>query len=122
MPTTPRFIRFRDAPDYLGMDKNRFNAEVRPGLVEIPIGDRGIAFDRLDLDAWADDYKVRNGRPSLKSKESAVSAQGSSTSHQKLLVDGTKPKPSSGKSKTRSEQKVEDLLNIISAMKLKASS
>jgi hypothetical protein len=26
---TPRFIRFRDAPLYLGMDKNRFNREVR---------------------------------------------------------------------------------------------
>jgi hypothetical protein len=26
----PRFIRYRDAPAYLGMDRNRFNAEVRP--------------------------------------------------------------------------------------------
>ena len=26
----PRIIRFRDAPHYLGMDRNRFNAEVRP--------------------------------------------------------------------------------------------
>jgi hypothetical protein len=24
----PRFIRLRDAPSYLGMDKNRFNREV----------------------------------------------------------------------------------------------
>jgi hypothetical protein len=31
--------------------------------MEIPIGEQGIAFDRLDLDAWADDYKTRNGRP-----------------------------------------------------------
>jgi hypothetical protein len=59
----PRLIRIRDAPFYLGMDRNRFNAEVRPFLTEIPIGDQGIAFDRLDLDAWADDYKSRNGRP-----------------------------------------------------------
>lgn len=51
----PRFIRYRDAPDYLGMDRNRFDAEVRPHLTEIPIGDRGIAFDRLDLDAWKRD-------------------------------------------------------------------
>ncbi len=57
----PRFIRFRLAPSYLGMDRNRFNAEVRPYLLEIPIGSQGIAFDRLDLDAWADDYKSRNG-------------------------------------------------------------
>ncbi len=59
----PRLIRLRDAPYYLGMDRNRFNAEVRPSLTEIPIGKQGVAFDRLDLDAWADDYKRRNGRP-----------------------------------------------------------
>jgi hypothetical protein len=59
----PRLIRLRDAPAYLGMDRNRFNQTVRPCLIEIPIGDQGIAFDRLDLDAWAEDYKCRNGRP-----------------------------------------------------------
>jgi hypothetical protein len=59
----PRLIRLRDAPYYLGMDRNRFNSEVRPLLIEIPIGEQGIAFDRLDLEAWADDYKSRNGRP-----------------------------------------------------------
>jgi predicted DNA-binding transcriptional regulator AlpA len=59
----PRLIRLRDAPDYLGMDRNRFNAEVRPYLTEIPIGKQGIAFDRLELDAWVDQYKSRNGRP-----------------------------------------------------------
>jgi hypothetical protein len=59
----PRLIRLRDAPHYLGMDRNRFNAEVRPFLTEIPIGTQGVAFDRLDLDAWVDQYKSRNGRP-----------------------------------------------------------
>ena len=58
----PRLIRLRDAPFYLGMDRNRFNAEVRPYLVEIPVGRQGIAFDRLDLDGWVDQYKSRNGR------------------------------------------------------------
>jgi hypothetical protein len=62
-PFLPRFIRVRDAPTYLGMDKNRFNREVRPLLPAIPIGTQGIAFDRLDLDSWADDYKSRNGHP-----------------------------------------------------------
>ena len=62
----PRLIRLRDAPAYLGMDRNRFNQTVRPCLIEIPIGDQGIAFDRLDLDAWAEDYKSRNGRPGCK--------------------------------------------------------
>ncbi len=59
----PRLIRLRDAPLYLGMDRNRFNVEVRPYVTEIPIGEQGVTFDRLDLDAWADDYKSRNGRP-----------------------------------------------------------
>jgi hypothetical protein len=59
----PRIIRFRDAPFYLGMDRNRFNAEVRPSLTELPIGAQGIGFDRLELDAWFEDYKSRNGRP-----------------------------------------------------------
>ena len=62
----PRIIRFRDAPYYLGMDRNRFNAEVRPYLTEVPIGTQGIGFDRLELDAWFEDYKSRNGRPARK--------------------------------------------------------
>ena len=52
----PRILRFRDAPSYLGMDRNRFNAQVRPCVTEIPIGKQGIGFDRLELDAWVDDY------------------------------------------------------------------
>ncbi len=59
----PRLIRLKDTPFYLGMDRNRFNTEVRPYLTEIPIGEQGIAFDRLDLDAWVEQYKSRNGRP-----------------------------------------------------------
>ncbi|OGO94862.1 MAG: hypothetical protein A3F10_05500 [Coxiella sp. RIFCSPHIGHO2_12_FULL_42_15] len=58
----PRLIRMRDAPKYLGMDRHRFNQDVRPSLIEIPIGKQGIAFDLLDLNAWADEYKSRSGR------------------------------------------------------------
>ena len=65
----PRFVRLRDAPDYLGMDRNRFNRLVRPNLVVIPIGKQGIAFDRLDLDDWADQYKSRNGRPAAERRK-----------------------------------------------------
>ena len=80
----PRFIRLRDAPSYLGMDKNRFNRDVRPTLAAIPIGTQGIAFDRLDLDSWADDYKSRNGHPAAQpereklweTKERRVSPKG----------------------------------------------
>jgi hypothetical protein len=64
----PRFIRVKFAPKYLGMDKNRFNDEVRPCLTEIPIGVQGIAFDRLELDAWAAQYKARYGRPAIGGK------------------------------------------------------
>ena len=59
----PRILRLRDAPGYLGMDRGRSNAEVRPYLTEFPIGKQGIGFDRLELDAWVEDYKFRNGRP-----------------------------------------------------------
>jgi hypothetical protein len=45
------------------MDRNRFNAEARPFLTEIPIGKQGVGFDRLELDAWVDEYVSRNGRP-----------------------------------------------------------
>ena len=62
----PRVIRFPDAPGYLGMDRNRFNAEVRPYVTEVRIGTQGVGFDRLDLDAWFEDYKSRNGRPARK--------------------------------------------------------
>lgn len=61
----PRLLRLRDAPSYLGMNKNLFNEQVRPFLTEIPIGKQGIAFDRLDLDAWVEQYKTCNGRPGL---------------------------------------------------------
>ena len=58
----PRLVRLRDAPHYLGMDRNRFNRDVRPHLTNIPIGRQGIAFDRLELDDWVEDYVSRNGR------------------------------------------------------------
>ncbi len=63
MDFQPRFIRLKDAGRYLGMDPNRFNDEVRPFVTEIRIGTQGIAFDRLDLDQWADEYKKVNGCP-----------------------------------------------------------
>ncbi len=65
----PRVLRLRDAPRYLGMDRNRFNAEVRPYLTKIPIGRQGVAFDRLELDAWWEQYKSRNGRPAAERRK-----------------------------------------------------
>ncbi|SUQ35591.1 Uncharacterised protein [Legionella maceachernii] len=66
----PRLIRLRDAPGYLGMDRHRFNEEVRPNIMEIPIGNQGVAFDRLDLDAWVDDYIHCSGRPAVTKQRS----------------------------------------------------
>ncbi len=63
MQIQPRLIRLRDAPIYLGMDRNRFNREVRPTLTELRIGRQGVAFDRLEMDAWVEQYKRCNGRP-----------------------------------------------------------
>ena len=59
----PRIIRLKNAPQYLGMNRNLFNKAVRPDLIEVPIGQQGIGFDRLDLDAWIDVYKQRNAAP-----------------------------------------------------------
>ncbi len=64
----PRLVRFRDAPGYLGMDRNRFNIEVRPFLTTIPIGQQGLAFDRLELDVWVEEYISCNGRPAKRSE------------------------------------------------------
>jgi hypothetical protein len=76
----PRFVRFRDAPFYLGMDRNRFNTEVRPYLTKIPIGRQGLAFDRLELDAWVEEYISRNGRSGRLQGERLWDAEGSPVS------------------------------------------
>lgn len=60
--TIPKVIRLKDAPSYLGMDKNRFNCIVRPKVTEIPYGTQCIGFDRHELDNWAEDYKQSHGR------------------------------------------------------------
>lgn len=70
----PRFIRAGQAPAYLGMDRNRFTDEVRPSLTEIPIGKRGRAFDRLELDEWANRYKQLRGRPG-RTEKGAISCE-----------------------------------------------
>ena len=57
---TPRLLRMRDAPAYLGMCEREFNATVRPNVREVRIGQQGVAFDRNDLDAWADEYVSRH--------------------------------------------------------------
>lgn len=53
---TPRIIRAKQAPGYLGMCRDVFNKTVRPYVNEFPIGLQGIGFDRVELDQWADAY------------------------------------------------------------------
>lgn len=77
----PRLIRLRDAANYLGMDRNRFNSEVRPFLISLKIGQQGIAFDRLDLDQWADEFKRHQGKPAQR----VIRWQAHQTEH--LLTD-----------------------------------
>lgn len=57
LPFPPRVLRHKFACIYLGMDKNRFNREVRPFVPEISMGVQGVCFDRLDLDTWWEQYK-----------------------------------------------------------------
>ena len=68
----PRVIRAKDASRYLGMDKNKFNKIVRPFLVAVILGPHSIGYDRLDLDAWWEDYKSRYGRSSAENFEGEI--------------------------------------------------
>ncbi len=68
----PRLIRMRDAPRYLGMDRNRFNSEVRPHVTCIPIGKQGIAFDRQELDRWTDHYIALHGQRTTAAQHAAT--------------------------------------------------
>jgi hypothetical protein len=63
MEFLPRVIRAKNAHAYLGMDRNRFNREVKPHLIAVPIGVQGLGYDRFDLDKWWEEYKRRNGMP-----------------------------------------------------------
>lgn len=104
----PRFIRMRDAPKYLGMDKNRFSAEVRPFITEIPIGSQGIAFDRLDLDAWADQYKAQNAIKRIR-REDVIPRSAQPASRRKVT---------SGTSTNRSETSV-DYVKVLAQLRSK---
>ena len=92
----PRFLRLRDAPAYVGMDRNRFNAAVRPCLTEIPIGRQGIAFDRLELDAWAEEHKTAQ-RASRPTERRAVNGTQKGTGpHPDGTASGTSTNASAG--------------------------
>ena len=53
---TPKLIRMRDAPAYLGMSLRVFNQTVLPNVREVVVGIQGVAFIRDELDQWAEDF------------------------------------------------------------------
>lgn len=57
---TPRYLRQPAAAAYLGVSVTHFTRHVRRELREVKIGGV-LAYDRLDLDAWADDHTARYG-------------------------------------------------------------
>jgi integrase len=76
--TPPRFIRAKYAHGYLGMCRDEFNKTVRPHVREFPIGKQGVAFDRHDLDDWADLYihaTLAGQRPMLTKLEEKKSSR-----------------------------------------------
>ncbi|WP_339049549.1 hypothetical protein [Rickettsiella endosymbiont of Xylota segnis] len=101
----PRLIRLRDAPKYLGMDRNRFNNEVRPFLITLKIGQQGIAFDRLDLDQWADEFKKHKGQHA----QQTMHWQGHAT---KILLRGKKLSKFTKKTTDKEFQQLVDHLSI----------
>jgi len=105
----PRFIRMRDAPDYLGMSKDEFARTARPMLTEVPIGARGVGFDTLDLNAWADEYKRRNGRPKMNG-DSKWDVQEREVSSSKQTEQGLS---------TKSTVESESLPDLVSSRKVK---
>jgi hypothetical protein len=91
----PRLIRLRDAPIYIGMDRNKFNADVRPYLTEIPLGKQAVAFDRLEIDDWVDEYIERNGRPG-RSKGDQLWDEKKHRASSNVKVSGTSTNASAG--------------------------
>jgi len=92
VPVAPRFIRLRDAPRFFGMDKNRFNREVRPHLTEIRIGTQGRAFDRLEMEAAAEEYMSRNGRPAAERSKPWDKKEGECQDSNDVVESGTSTK------------------------------
>lgn len=92
----PRIIRAGSAYRYCGMGRELFNEEIRPFVREIPIGQQGIGFDRLELDAALDEYIARRGHAPAqkwsdtscrKTAMASASVAGSGISKRELMGD-----------------------------------
>jgi|GEM_PF-816790 len=96
-----KVVRLKDAPAYLGMNKNTFNRSVWPQLTELPGQDRAVSFNRTDLDEWVDQ---QTGRV----PHDGVEWQGST---QRLAsLKGARPGTSTGRSPTPTFDKACELL------------
>jgi hypothetical protein len=96
----------RDAPGYLGMSPRTFNAVVRPYLTELPVGDGGIGWDRLDLDAWVDEHKRRNGRPATKLEDTPCQRRERRADSESAVKRGISRKPSADSSFAKALERV----------------
>ncbi|MET0002067.1 MAG: hypothetical protein ABW087_00370 [Candidatus Thiodiazotropha sp.] len=62
-------LRHKNAPAYLAMDRNRFNKEIRPHMLEVKMGEQGIAYYRKHLDSIAEAYVSTHGKPNKQYEE-----------------------------------------------------
>lgn len=53
----PHLLRLKASLHYLSMSKQTFNQRVRPYISSVRIGQRGVAFDREELDTWIAQHK-----------------------------------------------------------------
>ncbi|MGV8865219.1 MAG: hypothetical protein ACOH2T_29285 [Pseudomonas sp.] len=121
----PRFIRFKHAYGYLGMCRDEFNRSVRPNVREFPIGAQGVAFDRIELDEWADAYVASksiekpqdqdNNRPRSERQSKSI---GDEQWPKKLSPGSRKCRAASGKStKNTEENEFKRVLALVTARK-----
>lgn len=124
-PPSPRFIRAKHAPAYLGMCRAVFDAEVRPHIREFPIGKQGVAFDRHELDEWADAYvarksieKVANQDNNQPRSERHGGAKGATPWPKKQSQASSKCRVASGKStKSTEENEFKRVLALVTGRK-----
>ncbi|MDZ4282776.1 MAG: hypothetical protein U1C04_18680 [Hydrogenophaga sp.] len=84
----PRMIRQKHAPAYMGVDRNKFNAEFRPHLTEVPLGPKSLAYDRHELDELLDAYIATHGRPGPQKRKDETCEPGQEESSWPMTAAG----------------------------------
>ena len=88
------------------MNKNLFNREVRPLLTEIRIGKQGRAFDRLEMEAAAEEYMSRNGHPAAERSKPWDRTEGECQDSNDVVESGTSTRPFTERESGLREQEV----------------